>query len=430
MKKIIFTTCILIYCTALVSQTLIPITWDISDVNNCDADGSLTISNNGSVIQVLQMEGPDCATCTTINTTTGSCDLDSSGTICSNSPNILTANVPIYDYEQINISAIISPTGTSHEASPCSISDWAFIYIISSNNTDVIEIGDVGLNNQINTNLIYYTQDCDESLNLVIVTKSNAISDNEGYVFNISLVGSGDFPSDIPQLQDLDIDIPTIGCPGGITEINITNCPNCTSISATPLSGGSVISSTGSVILIPIPVTVTQGPLSYQISYTDGICEFTFPIDVPYVSPDLFSGPFFPNSFCSGINFDLPTSFDFGSNTVNGNWSGIGVNNNEFTDPNNGLLSFTITFTATNCLGLTFTQIISIAPPNYEGIDKIIGTLNSDYNYETDGRIESEQIISAPANIIYDSGIEIELEFPFEVGTGAVFHAFIDGCSN
>jgi len=49
----------------------------------------------------------------------------------------------------------------------------------------------------------------------------------------------------------------------------------------------------------------------------------------------------------------------------------------------------------------------------------------------TNGKIESEQIIQSSANIIYDSGIEIEIEldYPFEVGTGAVFHAFIDGCS-
>jgi murein DD-endopeptidase MepM/ murein hydrolase activator NlpD len=59
----------------------------------------------------------------------------------------------------------------------------------------------------------------------------------------------------------------------------------------------------------------------------------------------------------------------------------------------------------------------------------LIGNQNSNADFETDGLIESTQIISGATSIVdYDSGTTICLDPGFEVMSGAQFSAFIDGC--
>jgi len=67
-----------------------------------------------------------------------------------------------------------------------------------------------------------------------------------------------------------------------------------------------------------------------------------------------------------------------------------------------------------------------VCPPDYIGL---AGGHADNSIYETDGPIESTQVIAAPADIIYDSDIHIEMNPGFEIGDGSVFHAFIDGCN-
>ena len=66
--------------------------------------------------------------------------------------------------------------------------------------------------------------------------------------------------------------------------------------------------------------------------------------------------------------------------------------------------------------------------PNYAGTNQLTGTQSTIADYETNGVIESDQIIDA--NVDYDSGTEIDLLSGFEVKLGKIFHAFIDGCGN
>lgn len=68
--------------------------------------------------------------------------------------------------------------------------------------------------------------------------------------------------------------------------------------------------------------------------------------------------------------------------------------------------------------------------PNYAGANSLFGTQVGDADYETDGKIESTQLINSPLMVNYDSGNTIELLPEFEVKLGAQFHAFIDGCGN
>ena len=65
--------------------------------------------------------------------------------------------------------------------------------------------------------------------------------------------------------------------------------------------------------------------------------------------------------------------------------------------------------------------------------NKLTGTIDIIADYETDGSIESNQVIggiNSAISVDYDSGLDILLTSDFEVTAGAVFHAFIDGCGN
>ncbi len=71
----------------------------------------------------------------------------------------------------------------------------------------------------------------------------------------------------------------------------------------------------------------------------------------------------------------------------------------------------------------------TVCPPDYAGANQLIGTETATADYETDGIIESIQLIDATAIVDYDSAIEINLLPGFETVLGAMFHAFIDGCA-
>jgi len=60
---------------------------------------------------------------------------------------------------------------------------------------------------------------------------------------------------------------------------------------------------------------------------------------------------------------------------------------------------------------------------------KIDGIESGNADYETDGILESEQIITSGSTVDYDSAQFIELLQNFEVVLGAEFLAFIDGCN-
>lgn len=69
--------------------------------------------------------------------------------------------------------------------------------------------------------------------------------------------------------------------------------------------------------------------------------------------------------------------------------------------------------------------IVSIAPSSYN----LTGTVSTVEDFETDGIIESVQLIDASGIVDYDSGTEVQLNIGFEVQIGATFCALIDGCN-
>ena len=69
-------------------------------------------------------------------------------------------------------------------------------------------------------------------------------------------------------------------------------------------------------------------------------------------------------------------------------------------------------------------------PDDYEGPNMLTGIQSVDEDFETDGTIESDQLINAGAIVQYDSGDAINLLPGFQASLGVVFEAFIDGCGN
>ncbi len=72
---------------------------------------------------------------------------------------------------------------------------------------------------------------------------------------------------------------------------------------------------------------------------------------------------------------------------------------------------------------------IPVCPVNFSGANALSGMSNAVADYETNGVIESTQVLSLPAKVDYDSKQYIDLLPGFEVIFKAEFSAFIDGCN-
>ncbi len=67
--------------------------------------------------------------------------------------------------------------------------------------------------------------------------------------------------------------------------------------------------------------------------------------------------------------------------------------------------------------------------PSFTGASQLTGSQSSSMQYETDGAIDSDQIISGSGtNIIYDAKMGVELLPGFEILQGALLKALTDGC--
>ena len=76
---------------------------------------------------------------------------------------------------------------------------------------------------------------------------------------------------------------------------------------------------------------------------------------------------------------------------------------------------------------------LEICPENYSGINQLSNIQQTNQHFETDGDIESNQILGNAANPIirvdYDSKSSILLMQNFETPLGVTFNAYIDGCN-
>ncbi len=190
-------------------------------------------------------------------------------------------------------------------------------------------------------------------------------------------------------------------------------------------------------VIYGIPSGIVTFPNDYwEPIFTQGH-EFLYNKTMAYDSPtpigaltvcpgdtETYSVPANPNStFC----------WDITNGTI------ISSNTNQVTVQWNSLPA-TLSVTEENCIDVIGTKktinINPLNPSSYTNANgnMLTGIQNPIADYETDGAIESNQIIQldpinpSNLNVDYDSKTMIELQSGFETRIGPVFHAFIDGC--
>jgi len=142
------------------------------------------------------------------------------------------------------------------------------------------------------------------------------------------------------------------------------------------------------------------------------------------------AGPSAVHTTCDGSNDgQLLATANGGVGPYNYVWKDI--NNNIVTDTGNAPGTYTIE--VTDASGCTLNGSTTLGYSNTEytmaNNNMLTGFQSISQDYETDGRIESNQTITG-SNILvdYDSGSSIQLKAGFKVNAGASFRAFIDGC--
>lgn len=154
-----------------------------------------------------------------------------------------------------------------------------------------------------------------------------------------------------------------------------------------------------------------------------------------------------PNSIRDYMQFNAPNNFRASVAVSAGVWDNV---NNFITvddmagcatvianaaDPSSSN-SMTWCTAISNTMGMQNTGcVMSMCPDDYangglpNSMAPLTGPQNSNVDFETDGAILSNQVISPNVTVDYDSATSIELTIGFETITPAIFHAFIDGCN-
>jgi hypothetical protein len=77
----------------------------------------------------------------------------------------------------------------------------------------------------------------------------------------------------------------------------------------------------------------------------------------------------------------------------------------------------------------SFFWTLDFCVEDYANANALSGILDYSEQYETDGLIESsQQVIGSGLDVKYDSKVSISLLPGFEIPTGIIFKAIIDGC--
>lgn len=98
-----------------------------------------------------------------------------------------------------------------------------------------------------------------------------------------------------------------------------------------------------------------------------------------------------------------------------------------FMGPLNQNTIITDCFELCNTAGTTC--LAGLCPPNYAGVNTLTGTIRNYTIYNTNGNIESTQMIQWSGDVEYSGGTEIMLDNGFEAGPGVEFKAVLDGCN-
>ncbi len=292
--RILLTLCLLTTAIFAYSQDTIPIQWDISGVNNCDEDGDITISENGSTIEVIGLEGLDCVACQSLSAS-GACTLPGNGSLCSNTVNLMTAFIDRSEFATVMLEMSIEPISSNLECTPCSTSDLAFIDVLTLEGEVLFSLNVCGSDAGDFGNL-ELPASCENFVVLVAGFKSNG--GDEGFMFQINATGIGESDMNLVDLSGLFFNINQIGCPGdtSMIEATISDCSTC-EISYR-LEDGS-INTNG---MIPIPGDFSGEGQLIDVLITNQ-CGTT---EVPSISIPVINNP----ELCDGVFNSNPTIFD------------------------------------------------------------------------------------------------------------------------
>ncbi len=359
---------------SLASYGQITINWQLDDISMFDCDNNRSVTPNGpgnSRIDILDLEGMGCESCAT--TLTGAdCDGSATGGMCGVGPAVVTGILDINELQQFSsFSANLSIDLTGPVDCPsgglCSSDDSAFMSLMA---VDIItgedrpignEIGGCGSDARQNSSEPF-SLNCNETVVVVILTKSNSASDGEGYVFSASITGSGPaLDAGIPALgtETFALNPPT-PCAGDNVTISLTNCTTCTVFNATDEFGSTTTGMSNSVtVLVPSSLTTMA---DFTLEYGNSSCtrELPFPIDLfPAVAPSI---QLFVDPICLGQEIDLDAaittlSTGLGINLI-GNWTGSNIVSNIFNAMAEG--TFPLRFTSTSCPGLVIDETILV----------------------------------------------------------------------
>jgi hypothetical protein len=258
-------------------------------------------------------------------------------------------------------------------------------------------------------------------------------------------------PSQYPYIQSLDdattytyvIDVSSFPCEGiyviAHAEVCLPNELICNIVGTNPDCNGNLGIADASVVggIAPYRFLWSTGETTEDISgltggyYTltvtdENNCAATCDVALTYPTiPSPSIGPFCQND----APYDLSDVLT--NPSLMGSWSGPGVRNNIFypSAMSTGMhdVYYNDEFSCVSSILSIFVDTIC-CPLDYAEVNgrKLIGIQSDTVHYETNGILESEQLIEA--NTIYDSKRQICLQPEFEVTLGTTFIAQIDGC--
>jgi len=276
------------------TQNSIPLEWDVSNVNNCDDDGNISISEDGSTIEAVGLEGPDCMPCQSLSAS-GVCTLPGNGSLCSSTPNVITTLVDRSGFASVSLNLSIQPISSNLECNPCSTSDLAFINVLTIGGEELLSLSVCG-SDEADVGELDLPASCENFVVILVGFKSNG--GDEGFVFEVSANGIGESEMNRVDLTGLVLDINQIGCPGDTSMIvaSISDCTNC-EISYR-LADGS-INTNG---MIPVPLDFTNDAQLIDLLITSQ-CGTT---EVPSISIPVINNP----QICDGVINTNPSIFE------------------------------------------------------------------------------------------------------------------------
>lgn len=435
---------------SLISQCALaqlPIQWDVTNLDNCDADGVLNILNDGQFLEVGGFEGSQCEPCTVINSN-GNC-MPSSG-MCSALPNYIAATVDVSRFDEYHINVNLMATSPLLDCSSCGTGDQAILEVISTTKGFLYMTSLCGSEptQSFSTQL---QVECEEQLIISLHVKSN--QEQETYAVETFINGIGTAPvftyPNIVSYSQLES-----ACVGDETTLKavIDNCENCEVIwddrthgsngvvemvqldsttyesyytFTTPLDAGLWFINLGvsndtqcydfEIVYYEVNSTVTIESIDFDpsmyitdTSFVLSILTDEFYVDLTITDLSTMNTLYVPASDSENIEIDLRDIPEFGES--------IGLKRLEIEYAYFGL-----------CPDTTHIEIMLKECTQNLILNEVFSPA-ANFHFEAENFIYSTNQLLEGATIILDAGQSIVLDAGFAVEEGALFSAVIDGC--